>query len=96
MSKAWYDHGSMHEAVRRERDICEKAGLDLDEAVLRWLVWHSALGDGDGVILGASRAEQVRSAAEKIKKGPLEGWVADDLSALWEGVKDEGLKIVEF
>ncbi|KAI1483286.1 hypothetical protein F4774DRAFT_405921 [Daldinia eschscholtzii] len=41
------------------------------EVAIRWAVYHSALEDGDGVVLGASRTAPVVEAVEFARRGPL-------------------------
>lgn len=53
----------MIEPVRGLQGVCDKHGLRLAEVSYRWLQHHSAFQPGDhGVILGASRAEQLETA----------------------------------
>jgi aflatoxin B1 aldehyde reductase len=66
---------------------CQDAGTTVQGAALRWLVYHSALGDEDGVILGASKIEQIDDSAAEIAKGPLKG-LEKAFEELWENVKD--------
>lgn len=40
------------------------------EVAIGWIVHHSALKNGDAIILGASKVEQVRETLEMVKKGP--------------------------
>ena len=92
--KNWYDRPSMHEAIKRLKEIAEKTGVGMDELILRWVVHHSILSDEDGVILGASKVHQLERNVAQIEKGPLDETVAKELDELWEGVKDDGMSIV--
>ena len=80
----------MHAAYRKLQSISERSGLDTAELSLRWLVHHSALTDGDLIILGASKIHQVEPSLEKLEKGPLEADVAGELTSLW----DESLQAI--
>jgi len=40
-------------------NTCDKAGVTVREAALRWLMHHSSLGEADGIILGASSEAQM-------------------------------------
>lgn len=55
----WKD--SYFEAVDKIKNVCKKYDLNIIEAVYRWLAWHSMLQPerGDGIIIGASRLEQL-------------------------------------
>ncbi len=90
---SWYDKPSMHEAVERLRSIAAEAGLGMDELALRWIVFHSILRESDGVILGATKIEQLESNLRQIEKGPLDEGLVGRLNGLWEGVKHEGMNV---
>lgn len=47
-----YDRGVMHAAVRTLGEVGGRYGLGTTEISLRWLMEHSVLGEGDGVIMG--------------------------------------------
>ena len=56
-------------------------------ASLRWLYYHSALGDDDGITLGATKVEQIEVNVEEIRKGRLEGDVIEAFEKAWEAVR---------
>ncbi|GIF69748.1 hypothetical protein Ais01nite_77830 [Asanoa ishikariensis] len=60
-------------AVTELRQACLIAGINPVDAVLRWLVHHSALnGDlADGIILGASSLDQLSQNLDAVSAGPL-------------------------
>ncbi len=45
-------------------------GVSATSVALRWVVWHSLLGEGDGVILGAMSEEMIRGNVGFIEKDP--------------------------
>lgn len=96
---SWYtktfDKPKMHEAIRRLKATCDAASppLSLQEAALRWLVHHSALQEGDGIILGAKRVEQLESNVADARKGPLEGAVLEAVEGLWAFANEDEKKI---
>lgn len=94
--KTWYDKPEMHEAIRQLRSLSEKTGIGMDELSLRWLAHHSALGEGDGVIMGGSKVSHFERAATQIKKGPLDDAIAASLAELSEAPKVASKSIVEF
>lgn len=57
------------------------------EVAIRWIAHHSALKDEDGIILGASKTEQIRETVIMIKKGPLPGEVLRIAENLWSALK---------
>ncbi|OTB16244.1 hypothetical protein K445DRAFT_317223 [Daldinia sp. EC12] len=67
----WYDKPEFHDAVRKLLEAIEPLGIKPSEAALRWLAYHSVLGEDDGIILGATKVEQLRQNIEDIGKGPL-------------------------
>jgi len=87
--KRMYDKPVMHEAMRKLQECCNSHGLSLVEAALRWLCYHSALGSADGVILGASKEEQVKHNMEAISKGPLVEAVSSLFEKTWKEVETE-------
>lgn len=92
----WYNHASMHEAVKKLRAISERTGLGMDELSFRWERYHSALEDGDMIIMGASKVEQIRSSVEKASNGPLSDELARELSNLWGPCREDGMATTVF
>lgn len=64
------------------------------EVAIRWLAHHSALDENDGIILGASKAEQVRETVEMIRKGPLPEEILTIAEDLWSAVKNSRGEII--
>ncbi|KAH8703703.1 putative oxidoreductase [Talaromyces proteolyticus] len=58
------------------------------EVAIRWIVYHSALSDQDGVLLGASRLEQIHGTVAMIRKGPLPENMLKGTEEFWLAVKD--------
>lgn len=79
----------MHAALKQLSAMVEPLGINGPEASLRWLAYHSALGDGDGLILGSSKISQIAKNAEDIRKGPLPQEVVDILEKIWESVEED-------
>ena len=77
--KQRYWRESFFEAVKPLRAACEKAGIPMAEAALRWLAYHSELKAdlGDAIILGASRPEQLIQNIQTVANGPLPADVAE-------------------
>ena len=67
--------------------VCEKHGMMVKEATLRWFLHHSALGAEDGVILGASSKEQAEENLKACEGGKLPEDVVESFEKMWEGVK---------
>jgi aflatoxin B1 aldehyde reductase len=54
-----YNNEALHNAQSKLVESTEKLGISPIEAALRWAVYHSALQQGDGIILGASKETQI-------------------------------------
>ncbi len=79
----------MHNAIRSLKAACDAASppVTLTEAALRWVVHHSALGDGDAIIVGAKRVDQLQSNVEDISHGPLPAGLVAAVEGLWGQIK---------
>lgn len=62
---------------------CQGHGIAVKEATLRWFMHHSALGDEDGVILGASSEEQAEENLGACEGGRLPEDVAECFESMW-------------
>lgn len=69
--------------LRKQTDLCEKHGFGIMEGTLRWFMHHSPLTDEDGVILGASRTEQIEASLKACEKPPLPEDVVKGWEDLW-------------
>ncbi|KXJ93413.1 NADP-dependent oxidoreductase domain-containing protein [Microdochium bolleyi] len=98
---------AMHDAVRALVAACDKhnnaSATDSDkdkdkdkmtpqEATLRWLLHHSALGPGDAIIVGAKREDQLVDNVARARRGPLDTTpagkeVREAVDGLWGMVK---------
>ena len=54
----------------------------MEELALRWLFYHSALQEGDGVIIGASKPTQAERTMQMIGAGRLSESLVRQLSEL--------------
>lgn len=68
---------SMYRALEKWRAIANDAGVSRAALAYRWVVYHSALEKKDGVIVGASRREQLEETLQAIQDGPLEKGIAE-------------------
>jgi len=81
-----YFRDNNFEALRIIQPVVEKNGLTLIETALRWVVHHSKLKvkDGnDGVIIGVSSIDQLKSNLKDLEKGPLPEEVVKVLDEAW-------------
>ncbi|KAL5325476.1 hypothetical protein ACEPPN_006602 [Leptodophora sp. 'Broadleaf-Isolate-01'] len=82
-----FEKEDVHEAMRGFLKRCEEKGLTATEVSLRWVMWHGVLGEGDAVILGATREEQLRGNVEFCRKGRLDEELVEACEELWRSVK---------
>mmetsp|Transcript_563 Transcript_563/g.2205 ORF Transcript_563/g.2205 Transcript_563/m.2205 type:complete len:107 (-) Transcript_563:281-601(-) len=68
-------------------EACKKAAIAPSRAALRWMVHHSALRDGDGLILGASKLAHFDDNLAAVAEGPLPDDVLAAFDEAWELVK---------
>lgn len=66
---------------------CEAQGLSPVEVASRWIAHHSSLNEKDGIVLGASKLEQVTETVANIREGSLPAQVVTLVDQLWEAVK---------
>jgi aflatoxin B1 aldehyde reductase len=84
-----FNKQSIHAAMLKFIKACEEKGTNSTEASLRWIMHHSVLGEGDGIILGASRVDQLKGNVEMCWKGPLDAELVKSVEELWVAVQDE-------
>lgn len=88
-SSIYVNHLSLE--LREMLDVaCEKGGLTVKEATLRWFIHHSALGAEDAVILGGSSVQQMEENLAATEQGPLPMDVVEAFEALWKRYRDAG------
>ncbi|KAJ6054876.1 hypothetical protein N7499_005826 [Penicillium canescens] len=79
-----YDKPEMHAAITDLQDTIEPLQISGSQACLRWIYYHSMLGEGDRVILGASKISQIVQNVDDVSKGPLPVEVVQKIDLLWE------------
>lgn len=80
---------SFFEAVQGLKAACEREGTTMVQASYRWLAHHSALGGSDGVILGASRLEQLRENLDAFQQSPLSDRLSSAFEDAWQLVRKD-------
>lgn len=66
-------------AIQIVQDACDKEGISMVEATFRWLLRHSALGEQDGVLLGASSLEQLEQNLEACEAAMTKNELSDEV-----------------
>lgn len=70
--------------------VCEREGIDVKQAALRWCLHHSILSEDDGVILGASSEAQMEENLRACESGPLPRDVVAMFEEMWRVWADDG------
>jgi aflatoxin B1 aldehyde reductase len=86
-----YAKPSYLEALGDWEKIASEEGCSKAELAYRWVSYHSPLKpeQGDGLIIGASRLEQLGQTIQGLNKGPLKPETAKAVDAVWEKVKHD-------
>jgi len=77
---------SYFDAVELIRRACEPKGITTAEASYRWLAHHSMLREnrGDGIIIGASKADHLRQNLQAADQGPLDEETVNAFEEAWK------------
>ncbi|KAL8838451.1 MAG: hypothetical protein Q9170_002126 [Blastenia crenularia] len=87
-AQAIFGAKDLHAAMEQFDANLASHDISLVEVVIRWIAHQSALSDADGIIVGASKTEQILQTASMMEKGPLPKNVLDLAESLWQAVKD--------
>jgi len=79
-----YDKPEMHQAYQVLQKALDPFKIEGTEAAIRWVVYHSALQDGDGIVLGSSKVSQIEKNLKAIKEGPLPSDVVAAFEEVWK------------
>lgn len=93
-----YWKNSYFDAIEEIRLACEKEGIAMVEAAYRWMVNHSCMKSelDDGILLGASRQEQMEQNLTAAKKGPLPESIIAAMDEAWEIAKPDSPAYFKF
>lgn len=89
---------SYFDAINEIKSACDKEGIAMVEAAYRWLINHSMLSEaeGDGILLGASRIEQMDQNLIAAQKGVLPQSILGAMDAAWEIAKPDSPAYFKF
>ena len=89
---------SYFDAIEEIRIACEKEDIVMVEAAYRWLVNHSKMRTelDDGILLGASRQEQMEQNLTAAAKGPLPESIVAAMDEAWEMAKPDSPPYFKF
>ncbi|KAH6892494.1 NADP-dependent oxidoreductase domain-containing protein [Thelonectria olida] len=71
--------------------LSDECGISRPGLAYRWVVYHSELDGrlGDEVLVGASTLAQLEETLTEIDKGPLDAWIVERITGLWDIIKDD-------
>ncbi|MBR5039066.1 MAG: aldo/keto reductase [Prevotella sp.] len=89
---------SYFDAVDAIKQACDAEGIPMAEAAYRWLCYHSMMetNKDDGILLGASRLEQMTQNMAAARKGELPQSILDAMDAAWEIAKPDSPAYFKF
>lgn len=89
---------SYFDALAEIKTACDAEGIPMVEAAYRWLVNHSMMRSeqGDGILLGASRIDQMEQNMVAAKQGVLPNSILDAMDAAWEIAKPDSPAYFKF
>lgn len=86
-----YNKSTLVEALSEWDSIANDAGVSKAALAYRWVMYNSMIKPefGDGIIIGASRPQQLEQTLRDFEYGPLEAGIAKRIDAVWDLVKDQ-------
>lgn len=91
MYRSMYNKESYLKALGQWEEVANEEGVSRAELAYRWVAYNSPLKkeQGDGIIIGASRHEQLEQTLQGLAKGKLSDKAAKRIDEIWEGIKHE-------
>ncbi|KAI1073915.1 putative oxidoreductase [Whalleya microplaca] len=93
MLRVYGDEG-LNNAMRKFDTAVKEEGFMPTEVAIRWVYHHSALDDGDNILLGASKKAQLTETVGFIRKGPLSATLLTLADEIWDAVKETRGEII--
>lgn len=86
-----YNRPLLLDALSEWESIANDAGVSKSALAYRWVTYNSMLRPehGDGIIIGASRHQQLEETLRTIEDGPLDAEIAKRIDRVWEMVRQE-------
>ncbi|KAF2219529.1 NADP-dependent oxidoreductase domain-containing protein [Elsinoe ampelina] len=89
MFNSIFNKPKLLEGLKLWGEVAKDEGITPAELAYRWLHYHSILEEGDAVIVGSSRPEQLESTLSGIAKGPLKATSVDKIEQVWKIARDD-------
>lgn len=89
---------SYFDALNEIKKVCDLEGIDMAEAAYRWLTCHSQLNvlEGDSIIIGASRIDQMEQNILNANKDELPDTVVHVIDEAWHIAKPDSPAYFKF
>jgi aflatoxin B1 aldehyde reductase len=87
-SSRMYGKPCFHAAVAKLVALVSPLGITPAEASLRWVCWHSELGEDDRLVLGGKTVEQLRCNVAAVRAGPLPEELVTGIESIWDGLRE--------
>lgn len=89
---------SYFDALGEIKNACDAENVPMAEVAYRWLIHHSNMNAelGDGILLGASRIEQMEKNIDAASKGELPQGILEAIDAAWEIAKPDSPAYFKF
>lgn len=86
-----YSKPSYLEALDQWASIAKDEGITKADLAYRWVRYSSPLKpeNGDAIIIGASKLEQLKETLSSINSGPLSDNAVKRIDQMWETIKDD-------
>ncbi|KAG8630833.1 hypothetical protein KVT40_002452 [Elsinoe batatas] len=89
MFNSIFNKPKLLEGLKLWGEVAKDEGITPAELAYRWLHYHSILKEGDAVIVGSSRPEQLESTLSGIAKGPLKASSVNKIEEVWKIARDD-------
>lgn len=92
----WKD--SYFHSIEKIKQVCAEYNISIAEASYRWLAFHSMLDEkrGDGIIVGASRLEQLQQNMAALAAGELPEAVVSAFEQAWTECRPDAPEYFRF
>ena len=94
LAEKFFGAEDLHIAMRNFDVQVRSHNITPLETAIRWIAHHSGLDEQDGIIIGASRVEQVVETVGMIRKGPLPKELVDVANQTWNDVEESRKDVI--
>ncbi|KAK9378484.1 NADP-dependent oxidoreductase domain-containing protein [Kockiozyma suomiensis] len=87
-NQSWFFKDELFTAIEELELVGAQYGIPNNAIALRWLRHHSQLSDGDAILVGYSKIEQLKQNLEYLEQGSLPDKIVQVIDSIWESIKD--------